>query len=66
MPFNTDTLLATAGFQSQSADLVSGRPSAPAISILVPENDSLILEAYEIPPSDIPTSASADFMQTTG
>ncbi|KAH3841081.1 hypothetical protein DPMN_114538 [Dreissena polymorpha] len=47
-----------------SADLVSGRPYSPAISILVPGNEPLVREAYEIPLSGIPTSVSAGYMQS--
>ncbi|KAH3776440.1 hypothetical protein DPMN_177865 [Dreissena polymorpha] len=66
VPFTTDSLPTTGGFQSQSADLVSGRPSFPALFILVPANDPLMLEGREIPPSGIPPTVFASYMQTTG
>ncbi|KAH3791289.1 hypothetical protein DPMN_144772 [Dreissena polymorpha] len=66
VPFNTAPLPAITGLHSQSTDLISGRSSSPAISILVPENEPFLLEAYEKPQSGIPTSISADYIQTTG
>ncbi|KAH3812718.1 hypothetical protein DPMN_141156 [Dreissena polymorpha] len=47
VPFSTDPLPATAGIQSESADLISDRPNSPAISLMVPENDPLMIEADE-------------------
>ncbi|KAH3808544.1 hypothetical protein DPMN_136901 [Dreissena polymorpha] len=61
VPITTDPLPATAGIQSESADLITDRPNSPAISLMVPENDPLMLEAYE---SSIPTSVSTGFIQS--
>jgi hypothetical protein len=47
VPITTDPLPATAGIQSESADLITDRPNSPAISLMVPENDPLMIEAYE-------------------
>ncbi|KAH3716598.1 hypothetical protein DPMN_059322 [Dreissena polymorpha] len=60
VPFSTDPLPETAGIHSESADLISDRPNSPAISLMVPENDPLMIEADE---SSIPTSVSTGFNQ---
>ncbi|KAH3708232.1 hypothetical protein DPMN_067676 [Dreissena polymorpha] len=61
VPFSTDPLPATSGIQSESADLISERPNSPAISLMVPENDSLMIEANE---SIIPSPISTGFNQS--
>jgi len=61
VPITTDPLPATAGIQSESADLITDRPSSPAISLMVPENDPLMIEANE---SSIPTSILTGFNQS--
>jgi len=61
VPITTDPLPATAGIQSESADLITDRPSSPAISLMVPENDPLMIEANE---SSIPTSKFTGFNQS--
>ncbi|KAH3711357.1 hypothetical protein DPMN_070862 [Dreissena polymorpha] len=61
VPFSTDPLPATSGIQSESADLISEGTNSPAISLMVPENDSLMIEANE---SIIPSPISTGFNQS--